>query len=66
MNKSNHTILTNNINLLCDFRKERNDYSKLLLDMLCQGTLQEPFTSSPPTGMLKCVFPYMVRLKLAN
>lgn len=32
--------------------------------MLRQGTLQEPFTSSPPTGLLKCVFPYMVRLEL--
>ena len=29
--------------------------------MLRQGTLQQPFTSSPPTGMLKYVFPYLVR-----
>lgn len=48
------------------FRKNRNQYSKLLLRMLKRGNLEGPFTSQPEPGPLKSLPSYMVQKIIAS
>ena len=46
------------------WKKSRNDYAALLMRMISEGDVKEPFNRLPKPGPLQSLPPYMVRTRL--